>query len=142
MENQLFFNIINLWTATHLLQLAVSICIVLMISSLRKKIKVSNKYSQYTETQAYATQQSIKENHQDTIVKLSMIHETLKNMHSDLKVIESKIGDLTMRVNIAEVRLEERKPQQFMIPQQIPSISQAAITNQPRKPGRPKSNPQ
>ena len=63
--------------------------------------------------------------------KLSFQCESIKEIQNNLRVIESKIGDLTMRVNITEVRLEERRPQQFSVPHPVQPI---AIER--KKPGR------
>lgn len=63
--------------------------------------------------------------------KLYTISESTKEVNNNLKVVESKIGDLTMRVNITEVRLEERRPQQFSVPHPVQPIS-----IERKKPGR------
>ena len=101
-----------------------------------KQTRAANRHNSMIEKQLVNMQQLITTNHQDTGMKLTIMHEALKDIQSNLKIVESKIGDLTMRVNITEVRLEERKPQQFMLP--TPPVQQISMA--PRRGGRrPKS---
>jgi hypothetical protein len=51
--------------------------------------------------------------------KFDDIMLALREINSQLKIIDSKVGDLNMRVSIAEVRLEERKPQLLLPARQI-----------------------
>lgn len=97
-----------------------------------KQIRASNRHNSMIEKQLVNMQQLITTNHQEAGMKSTIMHEALKDIQSNLKVVESKIGDLTMRVNITEVRLEERKPQQFMMP--TPPVQQISMA--PRRGGR------
>lgn len=110
-----------------------------ILTATLRQARATNKHNSMIEKQLVNMQQLITSNHQDAVMKLTIMHESLKDIHSNLKIVESKIGDLTMRINIAEVRLEERKPQQFMIP--TPPVQQISMA--PRRGGRrPKATPQ
>lgn len=79
----------------------------------RKQISISTKY----EHEMMSSQRDI--------------HLLLKDMQNTLRIVESKVSDLNIRVNIAEVRMEERKAQQFFMPNLMQQMSAA-----PKRPGR------
>jgi hypothetical protein len=127
MTTELTFHLIN--SITYVLGFGALLWILI---STMKQIRTSNKHNSMIEKQLVNMQQLITANHQEEVIKMVMMHEALKDIQANLKIVESKIGDLTMRVNIAEVRLEERKPQQLMMP--VPPVQQISMA--PKRGGR------
>ena len=89
--------------------------ILVVVISMLRQMKINDKKNTDIGNQLSELQQLIRTSTQDALTKLTIMHETLRDVQSNLRTVESKIGDLTMRVNIAEIRLEERKPNQLMM---------------------------
>lgn len=112
-----------------ILYLIGTVGIFLVLIIMFRQIKANDRYDNYIAEQFGEIDHLINGNHQDVIAKLASIHEALKDIQHNLKIVDGKVNDFTMRINIAEVRLEERKAQQLMIPaqvQQLPAMPRRA----------------
>lgn len=127
MLGQLTFNTFN-----SIMYLIGTVGIFVTLNLAVRQMRIRSKQNDFITSQFAELRQLIVSNHQDMDTKLIIMHETLKDIQANVKIVDLKIGDLTMRVNIAEVRLEERKPQQFMM--SVPPVQQISMAS--RRGGR------